>query len=103
MKFLKNLGVKPLKNNKIYSLIGFAIKARLVRVGMDNITKICDVCLYSKSLSENAKSKLGNLHGIKSYEVDQEIFTNFFNESVNIVSIIKSELSKSISNLLEEK
>ena len=92
-----------MKDNKIYTLIGFAIKARLVRVGMDNITNSCDICLYSKSLSENGKSKLGNLHGIKIYEVDQEIFTKLFNESVKIVSIIKSELSKAISNLLEEK
>lgn len=90
-------------NNKLCSYIGFAIKAGLVYIGVDNIKPNAEVCLITNNLAENSKEKINNLKNVKVFEIDQSIFDKMLNAGVKVISIKKSELSKAIVKLLEEK
>lgn len=92
-----------MNNKKLTTLIGFAIKSGIVSKGADNVNQNAEVCLISNDVSENTKSKLTKYTSIKKFEIDASIFSNLLNESVKVITIKKSELSKAIINLLEEK
>ncbi len=90
-------------NNKLCSYIGFAIKSGLVYIGVDNIKPNAEVCLITNNLAENSKEKINNFKNLKVFEIDQSIFDKMLNAGVKVISIKKSELSKAIVKLLEEK
>lgn len=90
-------------NNKLESYVGFAIRAGLVAIGMDNIKPNAEVCLLSQNLAENSKDKIKNLKNLKVFEIEQSVLDKMLNEGVKVISIKRSELSKAIIKLLEEK
>lgn len=92
-----------MNNQKLTTLIGFAIKSGIVNKGIDNVKPNTEVCLIAKNASENTKNKLKKYPQVKVFEIDESILSNLLNEGVKVITIKKSELSKAIINLLEEK
>ncbi len=91
-----------LSNNKVQTYLGFAIKARKIVFGADDIlkTKRQKVILASKNLSEASLQKIetfANTKNIPLIIVDNQTFLSVFGEkNIKVIAITDEGLASAI-------
>ena len=92
--------------DKIKSYIGFAIKSRHIKYGVDDITKMkhANIILFSHSLAESSREKLmGFAKRTKSdiFELD-DLFEIMGNENVKAIAVTENGLACAIKKIMTE-
>ena len=94
-----------LKVNKIKTYVGFAIKSKQIKFGIDEIlkNKFLDLILVSSELAESSKSKLENFASktnSKLIELEQDQIDFVLNKTnVKVFAITNKGLADAIKNL----
>lgn len=95
--------------SKIKSYIGFAIKSRNIKFGVDEILKMkhCEIVLFSKSLAKSSTDKLMTYSAKTNspiFDIDANDFANMFdgNENVKAVAVIDKNLAVAIKKIMTE-
>lgn len=92
--------------SKIKTYIGFAIKSRKIKFGVDDILKLkkADLIIVSDSLAESGKSKLEGFakkKGLEQIEFGQEIFAEIVqNTNIKAAAILDKNLAEAIKKNL---
>lgn len=94
-------------NQKLFSYIGFALRARLCSKGTDAVlgnirSKKADVVILDASASENTQKKIKDAckhHQIFLVLVEQEALYRHTKENIKVLSIQASPLSEQIKRL----
>ncbi len=93
--------------NKVFTYVGFSIKAKKIIFGVDNIVtskKIAKVVLYSDSLSENSLKKLleyAKLKNIDAYRLDLSAVLP--NKNCKALGLTDSNLAEAVKSELKEE
>lgn len=93
------------KVNKIKTYVGFAIKSKQIKFGIDEIlkNKFLDLILVSSELAESSKSKLENFASkthSKLIELEQNQIDFVLNKTgVKVFAITNKGLADAIKNL----
>lgn len=88
--------------SKIKTYVGFAIKSRDIKFGVDDIVKMKSVKLIiaSKSLGESSLAKLKKFAAIKNMEVtmlDKDLFNQIMqSENIKAIAISNENLAEAI-------
>lgn len=92
--------------SKIKTYIGFAIKSRDIRFGVDDIVKMkgTKLIIASKNLGESSLVKLNKFAATKNMEVtllDSELFAEIMqSENIKAAAISNENLAEAIKNNL---
>ncbi len=94
-----------MQTNKVFSYVGFAVRAGKVKIGIDNVLsakKVPYVVLYDKTLAENSKKKLlsrcENVNPTFCVDMD-DVFPG---KGCKVLGITDRNLAKAIIDNLEE-
>lgn len=90
-----------MNQDKIKSYIGFAIKSRKIKYGVDELLKMprTELIILSSDLAENSKKKINSKFEGKTQiiEFKPEVFKFFFgSDSIKVAAITDKNLSEAI-------
>lgn len=90
---------------KIQTLIGFSLKSRTLKYGMDNITRKAKLIIINDGMSQTSIGKIqkkANEQKTDLVTLNSKVFEEFFEKGIKVVSIEEKGLANAIYQLLEE-
>ena len=97
------------ETSKIKSYVGFAIKSKHIKYGVDEILKMkfADVILFSNSLGNSSREKLlafSKNTNSKIFEFEEDVFDEIASNNKNLkaVAITDKNLANAIKKIMTE-